>query len=54
MATFQMAADLPAIIAPLVAGVLADPCGYALAFGLAGLSMFAGVVAWASVSKVTR
>jgi MFS family permease len=54
MATFQMAADLPAIIAPLVAGVLADHFGYALAFGLSGLIMFAGVVAWASVSKVTR
>jgi hypothetical protein len=25
-----------------------------LAFGLSGLIMFAGVVAWASVSKVTR
>jgi MFS family permease len=49
MATFQMASDLPAIVAPLVAGFLADHLGYAWAFGLSGLVMFAGVVAWGSV-----
>lgn len=50
MATFQMAADLPAIVAPLVAGLLADHLGYAWAFGLSGLVMFAGVAAWSAVS----
>jgi MFS family permease len=49
MATYQMAADLPAIVAPLVAGLFADHFGYAWAFGISGLVMFAGVLAWANV-----
>jgi dipeptide/tripeptide permease len=49
MATYQMAADLPAIVAPLVAGLFADHFGYAWAFGISGLVMFAGVLAWAIV-----
>ncbi|MGO1320909.1 MAG: MFS transporter [Galactobacter sp.] len=54
MATFQMAADLPAIVAPLAAGLLADHLGYGWAFGLSGLVMFAGVLAWGAVKPTLR
>ncbi|MDR2255620.1 MAG: MFS transporter [Arthrobacter sp.] len=49
MAAFQMAADLPAIAAPLVAGYLSDHWGYGPAFAISGVIMALGVVAWLRV-----
>ena len=50
MSIFQMAADLPAVMAPLIAGWIADQFGFSWAFVLSGLIMGAGVIAWALVS----
>ncbi|WP_394159308.1 MFS transporter [Galactobacter valiniphilus] len=54
MAAFQMAADLPAIAAPLIAGYLSDHFGYAPAFAISGLIMVLGVIAWARVKPAAR
>ncbi len=54
MAAFQMAADLPAIAAPLIAGYLSDHLGYAPAFAISGLIMALGVIAWARVRPAQR
>jgi len=51
MAAFQMASDLPAIIAPIVAGFIADHWGYGPAFVISGLVMALGVVAWSGVKE---
>lgn len=49
MATFQMAADLPAIISPIAVGWLADHVGFSQGFLLSGVVMALGVLAWARV-----
>lgn len=54
MASFQMSADLPAIIAPIAAGAVADTLGYEWAFLGSGVLMFAGVIAWSLVREPTR
>lgn len=54
MAAYQMAADLPAIIAPLAAGFIADHWGYGPAFLLSGLVMVLGVIAWARVKPARQ
>ena len=51
MAAFQMAGDLPAIIAPIAAGAISDHFGFAPAFLISGLVMAAGVLAWARVKE---
>lgn len=51
MASFQMAADLCAIVAPIAAGAVADLIGYGWAFLGSGLLLFAGVIAWACVRE---
>lgn len=46
LAGFQMAADLGAILGPLVAGALADAFGYGPAFALTGGLMLVALVIW--------
>lgn len=50
MSMFQMAADLPAMIAPLIAGWIADHFGFSWAFILSGVIMGIGVIAWILVA----
>lgn len=46
LAGFQMAADLGAILGPLVAGVLAEAVSFQLAFSITGLTAVLAMLAW--------
>ncbi|MBO0596111.1 MFS transporter [Nesterenkonia sp. E16_7] len=46
VSTFQMTQDLGAIIGPLLAGFLVDQLGYAWAFGVTGVILMFGALAW--------
>lgn len=46
VSTFQMTQDLGAIIGPLLAGLIVDHLGYGWAFGLTGVILMLGAVAW--------
>lgn len=46
LATFQQAADLGAILGPLIAGVLADTVSYQAAFLVTGATAALGLLAW--------
>ncbi|MDQ4118572.1 MAG: MFS transporter, partial [Actinomycetota bacterium] len=46
LAGFQMAADLGAILGPVLAGALADTFGYGPAFALTGGLMLVALVVW--------
>ncbi|PWW62161.1 MFS transporter [Actinokineospora spheciospongiae] len=46
LATFQMAADVGAILGPVVAGLLVDAFSYRLAFAASGFLVVAAVLAW--------
>lgn len=47
LAAFQMAADVGAILGPVVTGVLADALSYQVAFGVTGLTAVLALTAWA-------
>ncbi|OSM44510.1 MFS transporter [Nesterenkonia sp. PF2B19] len=46
VSTFQMTQDFGAIIGPLLAGLIVDHFGYAWAFGLTGVILMVGALAW--------
>nr|WP_277626205.1 MFS transporter [Arsenicicoccus piscis] len=46
LAAFQMSSDLGAILGPVLAGVLADRLGFGWAFGVTGLVLLVGALAW--------
>ena len=46
LASFQMAADLGAIIGPLAAGLLADHYGFGWAFAVSGTLLVASTLGW--------
>ncbi|HEY8371200.1 MAG TPA: MFS transporter [Pseudonocardiaceae bacterium] len=46
LAGFQMAADVGAIVGPLLAGVLADALSYEVAFGVTGLMSLLAILVW--------
>ncbi|MCH8562484.1 MFS transporter [Nesterenkonia sp. AY15] len=46
VSTFQMTQDFGAIIGPLLAGFLVDQLGYAWAFGVTGVILMFGALAW--------
>lgn len=46
LAGFQMAADIGAICGPIVAGLVADNLSYSAAFGVTGVVLLIGTVAW--------
>lgn len=47
VATYSMASDLGGVIGPAIAGAIVDLAGFGWAFGLTGLLLAAGSVAWA-------
>lgn len=46
VSTFQMTQDLGSIVGPLLAGFLVDQLGYAWAFGVTGVILMFGALAW--------
>lgn len=46
VSTFQMTQDLGAIVGPLLAGIIVDQFGYVWAFGLTGVILMVGAIAW--------
>lgn len=54
LATFQMTADVGAVIGPVAAGVLAQHLSYGAAFAVTGAVMLLVAVPWALAPRLTR